>query len=39
MVAALVWVVFLTVLVATLGAVAVLHGVDSRESFGDDRRR
>ncbi len=39
MVVALVWVVVLAVLVATLGAAAVLYGVDSRDSYADDRRR
>jgi hypothetical protein len=39
MVTALVWVVLLTALLATLGAVAVQYGADSRETFADDRRR
>ena len=39
MVVALMWVVIVAVVVAALGAAAVLHGVDSRDSFADDRRR
>jgi hypothetical protein len=39
MVIALVWVVLLATLLAALGAAAVLHGADTRDSFADDRRR
>lgn len=39
MVAALVWVVLATALLAALGALAVLHGADSRETFADGQRR
>lgn len=36
---ALPWVLALVVVLASLGAAAVLYGADSRDSFVDDRRR
>lgn len=39
MVMALSWVLVLTALLAILGAAAVLHGTDSRNSFVDGQRR
>lgn len=38
MVTALLWALSLVVLLALLGVTAALYGVDSRDSFVDDRR-